>query len=167
MKLKNYIFLSLLLVLIALNVYLFPKFNFYINNSTYLSIVIGALGTVLAFNLLKGTKPEKDKSVIAFFLPIVVFFGFTLFNVFYPVEVESDILKANGVETIAEITNKEHLQFKRAETYEFTIKFKNQKNEIIEAKMSTHLSEYDDHQIGEIINIKYSSENNQLVRLID
>lgn len=167
MKTKNYLFLLALIVLIISNVYLFPKFSFYINYSTYLSIVIGVLGAVLAVNILKNTKIAQNKSLIALFLPILLFFGLTLFNVFYPADVEDEILNKNGIETTAQITDKEHIKVKRAETFEFTIKFKNQNDEIIEAKLSALSNEYNNHNIGEIVKIKYSSENNQLVRIIN
>jgi hypothetical protein len=167
MKTKNYVFVLLLIVLIISNVFLFPKLDFYINYSTYLSIVIGILGAVFAFNIFKETKLAQNKSLIAFFLPIVIFFGLTLFNVFYPVNVEDEILQKNGIETIAQITDKTHMEFRRAETFEFNIQFKNQNGEIIETKVSTLANEYNDHNIGDIIKVKYSSENNQLVRVIN
>lgn len=167
MKTKNYVFLLLLITLIISNIYLFPKSNFYINYSTYLSIVIGILGAIFAFNILKETKLAQNKSIIALFLPIVVFFGLTLFNVFYPVDVEDEILNKTGIETIAQITDKTHMKVKRAETFEFNLKFKNENNEIIETKLSTLLNEYNNHNIGDVIKIKYSSENNQLVRILE
>lgn len=166
MKTKNYLFLVLLILLILLNIYLFPKLDFYINYSTYLAAVIGILGSILAVNIFKNTKLDKNKSIITLFVPIIVFFGLTLFNVFYPANVEDEILAKNGVETIAQIIAKDHTKVKRAETFEFSIQFKNQNGEIIETAITTLSSEYEKHNIGDIVKVKYSSDNNKLVRLI-
>lgn len=166
MKTKNYLFLLLLILLILLNIFLFPKLDFYINYSTYLAIIIGILGSILAVNIFRNTQLHKNKSVITLFVPIIVFFGLTLFNVFYPVDVEDEILDKNGVETIAQITAKDHTKFRRAETFEFSIQFKNQNGEIINTDVSTLLPEYEKHNVGDIVKVKYSSENNKLVRLV-
>ena len=167
MKTKNYLFLLLLITLVILNIYLFPRLDFYINYSDYLSIVIGVLGSVLAFNMLKDTKIAQNKSLIALFLPIVIFFALTVFNVFYPVGVQDEILDKNGIETIAQITDKTHLEVKRAETFEFNIQFKNKNGEVIDAKVSTLAGEYESRNVGDIVKVKYASDNNQLVRLIN
>lgn len=164
MKTKNYLFLLLLILLISSNFFLFPKFNFYINYSGFSTIIIGVLGAFLAFNTLKCTKIEK--TILALFLPTLVFISLLIFNVFYSAEIETEILKKDGVQTTAEIINKEHFQLKRAETYEFIIRFRNERNELIQTKMSTLQREYENHNIGDNINIKYSSENNELVELI-
>lgn len=171
MKKNRYVYLLGLISLFLINLLLFPKFDLYINYPVISTFLISILGTVLISKFISPTKSDRKGALVEVIMPIIMFFSFIFFNLNLSVDHETKELNRTGIKTTAIITDKDHLSVRmrlstrKSHTYNFSIVFKNNKNESVNATIDVLKDEYEKYQIGEKIQIIYSSENNKLIHV--